>query len=126
MADELTPADIAPDRRWADDAERVIEAKADLKFVKAFAGLWISACRTSWWPTDSPARTRLASGQLLFGRDGKRPPDFRPSLDAPNPYSGMVFNDAVIPILPKGMPESLPRSIGQQDQEMSHLGVAQP
>ncbi len=31
-------ADIALDCRWADDAERVIAAKADLKFVKAFEG----------------------------------------------------------------------------------------
>ena len=45
---------------------------------------------------------------------------FRPSRGCAQPYSGMVFNDVVILYpFPKGMPESLPSSIGQ-DQEMSH------
>ena len=120
MADEFTPADIALDCRWADDAERVIEAKADLKFVKAFEGCDFRMSYILVADGLTGEGRGWHQGNYYSGETGKWPSDFDHLVDAPNPIQGMVFNDVVILYpFPKGMPESLPSSIGQ-DQEMSH------
>lgn len=120
LADEFTPAGIALDCWWADDAKRVIAAKAALKFVKAFDGCDFRMSYVLVADGLTGEGRDWRQGNYYSGETGKWPSDFDHLVDAPNPIAGTVFNDvAILCPFPEGMPESLPSSIGQ-DQELSH------